>query len=84
VDAVTAATRPKLDQAETEIRRLSATVDHAALAEIAGPQAAERWDALTVTGRRAVLEALGIRVELLPGRKGPGFDPSSVRITWAS
>jgi ribosomal protein L34E len=82
VDAVTAATRPKLDQAEADIRRLTAAVDHAALVEIAGPEARQRWDALTVTGRRAVLDALGLRVELLPATKsGPGFDPESVRIT---
>jgi DNA invertase Pin-like site-specific DNA recombinase len=81
VDAVTATARPKLEQAEADIRRLTAASSSRVLADIAGGQARARWEALTVTGRRAVLEAIGLRVTLLPvGRRGPGFDPDTVKI----
>jgi site-specific DNA recombinase len=36
-----------------------------------------------MTRGRAILEALGLRVVILPtGRRGPGFDPESVEIEW--
>ena len=41
VDAVTAAIRPKL--AEAEIRRLTAAADRTMLRDIAGPEAEKRW-----------------------------------------
>jgi len=83
VDAVTSATRPRLEQAEADIRQLTVVTDSAALVEMAGPQARQRWKTLTVTGRRAVLDVLGLRVDLVrTGARGPGFDPESVRITW--
>src|SRR3954468_5034873 len=83
VDAVTAATRPKLDQAETDIRRLTAASDLGVLAEIAGPTARQRWADASLALRRAILEALGLRVLILrTGGRGPGFDPASVRFDW--
>jgi hypothetical protein len=36
------------------------------LAELAGPEAAERWDVASVATRRTVLETLGLRMSLLP------------------
>jgi DNA invertase Pin-like site-specific DNA recombinase len=83
VDAVTAATRPKQEAAEAEIRRLTHASDHAVLLEAAGPRCRMWWDAATVAQRRALLEALGMTVAILPTTKhGPGFDPESVRIDW--
>jgi site-specific DNA recombinase len=81
VTAVTAATRPEL--AEAEIRRLTAAADRTMLRDIAGPEAEKRWAEAPITRRRAILEALGLRVVILPtGRRGPGFNPESVEIEW--
>src|SRR3954447_2880917 len=83
VDAVTAATRPKLEQAEADIRRLTAASDLGVLAEMAGPTARQRWADASLALRRAILEALGLRVLILrTGGRGPGFDPASVRFDW--
>jgi hypothetical protein len=57
VDAVTAAIRPKL--AEAEIRRLTAAPDRTMLLDIAGPKAEKHWAEAPITRRRAILEALG-------------------------
>jgi site-specific DNA recombinase len=72
----------RLEAAEDEIRRLQgAAGDEPILAELAGPQVAERWDAMPVAARRRVLEILGVRVLIGPNTKhGPGFDPESVRV----
>jgi hypothetical protein len=78
VDAVTAATRSKL--AEAEIRRLTVAADRTMLLDIAGPEAEKRWAETPITRRRAILEARGPRVVILPtGRRGPGFDRSRSR-----
>lgn len=37
------------------------------------------WDALSLDRRRSVIRKL-LTVELLPARRGPGFDPGSVRV----
>jgi site-specific DNA recombinase len=83
VDAVTKATKPKLEQAEADIRRLRAGSDRGLLADIAGPEARQRWDAASLGLRRAILDALGLRVVIKRTTKhGPGFDPDSVEIVW--
>lgn len=83
VDAVTMETRPKLETAEADIRRLTAATDYELLVEMAGPVARERWAAASLGQRRAILAALQLRVVVLrTGGRGPGFDPESVRIEW--
>ncbi len=85
VDAVTAATRPKLERAEADIRRLTAAADRGILADMAGPIARERWAQASLNTRRAILDALGIKVVILrTGGRGPGFDPTSVTVAWRS
>jgi site-specific DNA recombinase len=81
VDAVTAATKPKLEQAEADIRRLTAAADRGVLVDMVGPEARSRWAAASLGRRRAVLEALRVRVIILRvGGRGPGFDPESVDV----
>ena len=47
------------------------------------PEAAARWESMSVTQRRAVLETLRIEVVLLPREKrGPGFEPETVQVNW--
>ena len=59
------------------------SLDVEALRPLAGPEAAARWESMSVAQRRAVLETLGIEVVLLPREKhGPGFEPETVRIDW--
>jgi hypothetical protein len=41
---------------------------------------AAMWDRLPLGTRRALISA-AVRIEILPARRGPGFDPDSVRIT---
>jgi site-specific DNA recombinase len=82
---ITAEARPRLEAAEAERRRLTAAVDSTALAELAGPEAAQRWDSAPVTTRRTVLKTLDLRVRLLPvRRRGPGFDPETVAFEWTA
>ncbi|MGH8919975.1 MAG: recombinase family protein, partial [Actinomycetes bacterium] len=80
---ITARLRPELEVAQAAAAQVARGVDPRMLAELAGPEAAARWDALPVPQRRAVLEVLGLRVRLLPGlRGGPGFHPEAVEIDW--
>ena len=50
--------------------------------ELLGPQIEARWRDLSVTRERAVLDVLGVRVRILPTRKGAGFDPDRMDIEW--
>jgi hypothetical protein len=72
-----------LDGAEEALRRVNTAMDVDVLLSLAGPEAAARWDSMVMSQRRAVLEALRMCVIVnRSARRGPGFDPSSVRIEW--
>ncbi len=45
-----------------------------------GPDAQENWADMSVTQKRAVMEAFGVKVIIDRARKGAGFDPKSVRV----
>lgn len=80
---ITARLSPAIEQAEAERARHEGSRDLDLLRQISGPRAGERWDELKVTQQRALLEALGIAVIVdKVKRRGPGFDPESVRIKW--
>lgn len=79
---ITARLQPELDDAEQRRAESVVSLDLDVLRPLAGPTARERWDEMTVAQRRAVVEALGIRVLIDRTRPGPGFDPDSVRIVW--
>lgn len=80
---ITAKLRPQIETYERQAKELRPALDVSML-ELAGERAAESWEGLTLAQRRAVLEMLGLRVVLLPvTRRGPGFDPASVRIDWS-
>jgi len=42
----------------------------------------EVWPGLSLDRRRAILAAIIDRVEVHPQRKGPGFDPDTVKVLW--
>jgi len=75
--------RPGLDDLERQAAAAAGPgVD--ALAQIVGrPDVRAVWDGLPVSRQRAIIEALGMVVIILPTRKGPGFDPDYVRFKWA-
>jgi len=80
---ITARVRPQLVAADAERRRHMVSLDLDTLRTLAGPRSQDRWDGMVVTERRALLDALGMRVHVdRVSRRGPGFDPESVRIEW--
>jgi len=83
LERITGQLRPKIEAAEEERREHRGAVDLQTLADLAAPMARERWATLAVAQRRAVLEALGVVVCIdRVARRGPGFDPHSVKIGW--
>ncbi|MEJ7831727.1 MAG: recombinase family protein [Nocardioides sp.] len=83
LERITARLRPQIEEAERARGHASRNLDIGLLRELAGPTARGRWDSITLAQRRAVLEVLRLRVHVdrVP-RKGPGFDPESVRFDW--
>lgn len=83
LERITARTRPDLEDAEAKRSAAVVSLDLEVLRDLAGPMAREKWEAMHVTQRRAVVETLGMRVIIdRVKRRGPGFDPESVRIEW--
>lgn len=80
---ITARLAPEIERAEADRQRHAGARDIDVLMQVSGERSLERWDELDVTQRRAILEALGIAVIIdKVKRRGPGFDPESVRIEW--
>jgi hypothetical protein len=42
----------------------------------------EVWPGLSFDRRRAILAAMIRRIEVHPQRKGPGFDPNTIKVFW--
>jgi DNA invertase Pin-like site-specific DNA recombinase len=42
----------------------------------------EVWPGLSLDRRRAILAAMIRRIEVHPQRKGPGFDPNTIKVSW--
>lgn len=83
LERITARLAPELEATRRERDAAVQSLDIEVLRELAGPKAAENWEAMPVSARRAVLETLGIEVILMPREKhGPGFEPETVRVTW--
>lgn len=82
LERITARLRPEIVAADRERVAHLAAVDPDVLAELAGPRSAAAWEAATVAQRHALLEALGVRVSIMPTRRGPVFRPEDVRIEW--
>ena len=78
---------PQLTEADALVSRLSRPRAFPAITEkgLTGANAGKTWAALDINQRRAVMETLGLRVRIMPTtRRGPGFDPSSIIIEWAT
>lgn len=70
--------QPQLDDAERRARPRSVPP---AVADMAGPDAGDRWKAASIASKRIVVDAL-VEVTILPieGRRTRTFDPASVRV----
>ncbi|WP_231639203.1 recombinase family protein [Mycobacterium sp. Marseille-P9652] len=83
LERITARLAPELEATRRERDAAVQSLDIDVLRKLAGPKAAENWEAMPVSARRAVLETLGMEVVLIPREKhGPGFEPETVRVTW--
>lgn len=76
----TARHRAALAAAEEEAMRGVQGVSTALTARVTGPGAAAAWATLDVSQRRALMEAVGLRVRILPTKRGPGFRTEHVQI----
>lgn len=89
-DRISARLKPALAEAEEQERRVLAALGLGMVKALTGPQAAEAWARMTVVQKRAVVEALGLRVIIDPtphrGRVPRDADgnlvPPGVRIEW--
>lgn len=79
---ITSRLRPQLEDAEQRAARARAASVGGVLDPLLRGDVSDVWEAMSVLKRRAVLTALGMRVRILPTRKGPGFVPEDVQITW--
>lgn len=78
---ITAKLRPKIEAAEAQARAHRPGPHLSLVGEVIGDRARDRWDALSLPQQRAVMETFGVRVIIdRVARRGPGFDPSSVRV----
>lgn len=77
---INAKLKPKIESLEAEAKQYQVSPHLDLVVETIGEKARERWESYSVTQKRAIMEAFGVRVIILPTRRGPGFDPSSVRI----
>ncbi|MER7331811.1 MULTISPECIES: recombinase family protein [unclassified Micromonospora] len=77
---ITGKLRPQLQAAEAAVRSQRPSPHLSLVVQTVGEKAAERWDACSITQKRAIMEAFGVRVRILPTRRGPGFDPESVEV----
>lgn len=80
---VTDRLRPEIEAAERDVARARPGAPVDLLREVAGERAGEAWDRLQVSQQRAIVETLFASVKVnRVERRGPGFDPASVEITW--
>jgi site-specific DNA recombinase len=75
---------PQLEAARRERDAALREVNVDELRKLAGPKAAERWEEMTVTERRAVLQTIGLKAVVLKPRTkhGPGFERETVDFVW--
>lgn len=78
----TARLRPLIDRAKKDAENAVPTLPLELIRHVAGPKAAERIADLSVAQKRILVEAFIEQVRIMPTRRGPGFDPKDVHISW--
>lgn len=77
---ITERLRPQIEAADARARIVDDTPLFAGVVGVADVQ--EAWDALPLSRKRAIVDAL-VSIRVLPSRTGRGvFDPDAVQITW--
>lgn len=77
---ITARMKPGIAAAEARVEQYRTTPYLKLALSVVGGQARERWEALAVTQRRAVMDAFGVQVFVDRQGRGAKFNPRSVRI----
>ncbi len=77
---ITAKLKPQVEAAEAEAKRHRVSPHLSLVVQTVGAQARQRWGSYTFVQKRAIMDAFGVRVRILPTRRGPGFDPESVEV----
>lgn len=78
--AITGKLKPQVEAAETAAKAERPSPHLSLVVGTVGVQSRDRWEGLSIVQKRAVMEAFGVRVRILPTRRGPGFDPESVEV----
>jgi hypothetical protein len=73
-----------LDEIKVAERRACPRSLPPVLTTVAGPDAAARWEALTVPQRREIIRVLLVPRVMLAGRGTVRFDPGRIEIVWKS
>jgi site-specific DNA recombinase len=83
LEAITTRLRPEIETARRERDSAAQALDLDVVRELAGPRAQQKWDEMSVSSRRMLLQTLKVRVLIHKRVKhGPGFEPESVEIVW--
>jgi site-specific DNA recombinase len=77
---ITAAIKPQIEKAQAEVASPDRT---RVLGDLVSLDPSEVWSVISPDQRRAAV-ALLLNVTILPTRRGPGFDPNAVQITWST
>ncbi|MGS2615165.1 recombinase family protein [Micromonospora sp. LZ34] len=79
VRIINAKLKPQIEAAEAEAKRHQVSPHLSLVVQSVGEQAKARWESYSIPQKRAIMEAFGVRVVIDKQRRGPGFDPTSVR-----
>lgn len=85
MEAITARVQADLEKLETRREHaagLPGGMIHEVGAAVKEDSMGELWDSWDVHRRRALLQALGLRVDVLPARGGPKYKPEAVKFSW--
>jgi site-specific DNA recombinase len=84
LELITAELEPQLITARRERDTALRNLDVEELRKLAGPKAAERWEEMSVTQRRAVLQTIGLEAVVILPRTlhGPGFEADRIKFMW--
>lgn len=78
---ITSRLKPQIEEAEAQAAVHQTNPYAAMAATVVGVEAEQKWQAMTVLQKRAVLRAFGVEVVIdKVAKRGAGFDPASVHI----
>jgi DNA invertase Pin-like site-specific DNA recombinase len=78
IRVITGKLKPQIEAAESAAKQFRVTPHLELVMDTVGDQAEAKWAGYGINQKRAIMTAFGVRVLILPTRRGPGFDPKSV------